>query len=357
MTSSEETVLLSAVALARLYSGLLHHAGMPEEDAAITADTMVDADLRGVHSHGATWLPTYVKALRRGWINARPNIRAVTEQDVVAVLDADNGMGQLASIAGMKLAIEKGKRHGVGMVSVRNSNHNGAMSYYVEMAVREDLVGFAATNGGAIMGPVGGISPRLGSNPFSYGFPAGEELPIIFDMACCMVAWSKFVLYKAKGEKIPLGWALDRDGEPTDDPQSAMEGLVLPVGGHKGYGLALGVDLLCGVLSGAAFNGDTVISWPKPNNLGHSFIAINPAHFMPLDEFKSRVDQEVRKMRDSARAKGVDHIRVPGERSQLTRAKRLKAGIPMIRAVIENLRELGREMGMTEEELVSPTQS
>ncbi len=351
MVSDEETVLLSATTLARLYSGVLHHAGMPAEDAALAADTMVDADLRGVHSHGATWIPIYVKALRAGWIKSQPNIRIVKEHGPVATVDGDNGMGQLASIAGMKLAIEKAKQHGIGMVSVRRSNHNGAMAYYVEMAVRNDLIGFTATNGGAIMGPVGGISPRLGSNPFSYGFPAGQQLPIIFDMACCVVAWSKFALYKAKGEKIPLGWALDREGQPTDDPQKAMEGLVLPVGGHKGYGLALGVDLLCGVLSGSAFNGDTIINWPKPNNLGHSFAAIDPGCFMPLDEFKSRVDEESHRMHDSVRAEGVEHIWVPGERSQLTRAERLRTGIPMLRSVIEKLWELGRQMGMNEKEL------
>jgi len=353
MASSEETVLLSAMTLARLYGGLLHQVGMPETDAALAADTTVDADLRGVHALGATWIPTYVKALRAGWINPHPNICVVTDHGPVATLDGDNGMGQLASIAGMKLAIKKAQQYGIGMVGVRNSNHNGAMSYYTEMAVREDMIGFAATNGGAIMGPEGGISPRLGSNPFSYGFPARDELPVIFDMACCIVAWSEFALYKARGEKIPLGWALDKDGQPTDDPQKAMEGLVLPVGGHKGYGLALGVDLLCGVLSGAAFNGDTVISWPSPNNLGHSFVAIDPACFMPLDEFKSRIDEEIRKMHDSARARGVARIWVPGERSQLTRAERLKTGIPMLRSVIENLRELGRKMGMSEEELAS----
>lgn len=351
MASGEETVVLSATALARLYGGLLHHAGVPESDAALAADTMVDADLRGVHSHGATWIPTYVKALRAGWINPRPSIRIVTRRGAGVTLDGDNGMGQLASIVGIKLAIEKARQYGVGMVEVRNSNHNGAMAYYTEMAARQDMIGFAATNGGAIMAAVGGVSPRLGSNPFSYAFPAGKELPVIFDMACCIVAWSKFALYKAKGEKIPLGWALDKEGVPTDDPEKAMEGLVLPVGEHKGYGLALGVDLLCGVLSGAAFNGDTIISWPQPNNLGHSLVAIDPSSFMPLGEFKARVDEEIRRMHDSVRASGVEHIWLPGERSQLTRAARLRAGIPMLRSVIEGLQRLGREMGMSEEEL------
>ena len=348
MTSREETVVLTASALARLYGGLLHHAGMPRQDADLVADTLVDADLRGVHSHGATWVPTYVKALRNGWINAHPEIRVTGERGAVASMDADNGMGQLASIAGMKLAIEKAREHGIGMVGVRNSNHNGTMAYYVEMAVRESMIGFAATNGGAIMGAMGGITPRLGSNPFCYGFPAGEKPAVIFDTACCVVAWSKFAVYKARGEQLPAGWALNKDGEPTDDPQEAMEGLVLPVGGHKGYGLALGVDLLCGVLTGAAFDGDTIISWPKPNNLGHSLVAIDPSGFMPVDELKARVDEEVRRMQASERAKGVERILVPGQRSQTTRCERLAAGIPMIRSVIDDLRALGRDMGMSE---------
>ncbi len=353
MGSNEETVVMSAANLARLYSDLLHYAGMPEDSAALVADTLVDADLRGVHSHGATWIPTYVKALRASWINPHPNIRFLANRGPVANIDGDNGMGQLASIAGMKLAIKKAKQHGIGMVGVRNSNHNGALAYYTAMAVQEDLIGFAATNGGAIMGPWGGVSPRLGSNPLSYGFPTGKELPLIFDMACSVVAWSKFALHMARGEKIPLGWALDKNGEPTDDPKAAMEGLVLPVGEHKGYGMALGVDLLCGVLTGAAFDGDTIIDWPEPNNLGHLFAAVDPANFMPLDEFKSRVDEEIRRMHSSARAKGVDRIWVPDEMYQLTKAERLRTGIPMLRSVIENLRELGREMGISEDEVAS----
>lgn len=345
--SGEETVMMSATDLASLYGGLLHHAGMPEKDAALVADTLVDADLRGVHSHGATWIPTYVKALRAGWINPHPNIRVVVDNGPIANIDGDNGMGQLASVKGMNVAIKKAKQSGIGLVGVRNSNHNGAIAYYTAMTAREDLIGFAAANAGATMGPWGGISPLLGSNPFSYSFPAGKEHPIVFDMACCKVAWSKFALFKARGERIPLGWALDKQGEPTDDPQEALDGLVLPVGEHKGYGLALMVDLMCGVLTGAAFDGDTVISWPKPNNLGHVFMAVDPSCFMPLAEFKSRVDEEIRRMHESARARGVDVILVPGERSHSTRSERLEIGIPMIRSVIEDLKELGREIGMT----------
>lgn len=348
MPETEDIIVIQADQLAWLYSGVLRCAGMNEKDAALVADTLVDADLRGVHSHGATWLPTYVRALRARWINPCPNIRLVSDLGPVANIDADGGMGQLASVRGMKLAIEKAKAYGVGVVGVRNSNHNGALAYYTEMVVREDLIGFAAANAGAIMPPTGGVSPRLGSNPLSFSFPAKEELPIIFDMACTVAAWSKFAVLQARGERIPLGWALDRQGKPTDDPREAMEGLVLPIGGYKGYGLALGVDLLCGVLTGASFDGDTMIRWPEPNNLGHLFMAISPASFMDLDEFKARVDEEIRRMHSADLAEGVPRVWVPGELELLTRSERLKMGIPMIHSVIQELLELARALGMEE---------
>jgi ureidoglycolate dehydrogenase (NAD+) len=277
-----------------------------------------------------------------------PIIKIIADRGPVAHLDADNGMGQLGSIKGMKLAISKAGQHGIGAVGVRNSNHNGTLAYYAEMASREGLIGFAATNGGAIMAPWGGAERRLGSNPLAYSFPGGEEPPVTFDMACSVVAWSKIAVQKAKGERIPVGWALDRDGKPTDDPQEAIEGLVLPVGEHKGFGLALGIDLLCGVLTGSASDGDTVIQWPKPNRLGHFFAAIDPTCFLPRDEFTARVDAEIRSMHSAALREGSERIWMPNELELNLKEQRLRTGIPMLRGVIDTLKALGHQMGMAE---------
>ena len=231
---------------------VLTRVGVPSDHAAMTANSLVEADQRGVHTHGLAYLPVYVQRLMAGGINPAPAIRLVSERPSTALIDGDNGLGQVVGVQAIQLAINKAREHGAGLVGVRNSNHFGAAAHYAMAAAREGMIGLAMSNIGPTMAPWGGITPCYGNNPISYAVPTGEAA-IVLDMATSVVSRGRISAAAARGETIPLGWACDREGRPTQDPNLALEGLLLPVGGYKGYGIALLIDILSGVLTGGAF--------------------------------------------------------------------------------------------------------
>jgi LDH2 family malate/lactate/ureidoglycolate dehydrogenase len=348
MEEGKNVVLTKVEPLSRYCIQLFEKVGVPTGDAKVLMDNLIEADLRGVDTHGVTRIAIYIERLQAGSVKAKPQMRVLRETPASAILDGDHGLGQVISARAMEMAIEKAKKGVFGLVGVRNSTHNGAMAFFSMMAVRQDLIGIGLTNTVPLMAVTGGNQAMIGNNPLSIAAPAGQEKPVIFDMACSVAARGKIILAAKKGEKIPLGWANDKDGLPTEDAKAALEGLILPVGGHKGYGLALMVDVLSGVLMGANFGPEVgpLYNNPGTQGIGHLLAAINIEAFIPLTEFKARMDQMIRDIKSSKKAKGVEEIFLPGEIEMGIEAKRRREGIPLSRAVYDELCGLGQKVGV-----------
>jgi len=346
--SAGENIVVEATALRRFCGEAFQRAGVPPEDAAIVADTLVEADLRGVHSHGVWWLTTYMRRLRRGGLNPRPAIRVLRETPALVLLDADRAMGQVAGVRAMYLAMGKARSSGVGVVTVRNSNHLGAAAYYALLAARKDQIGFAVSDAEPTMAPWGGTKAVVGNNPMAYAIPVDGDFNIVLDMAQSVVAWGKIFLAAQRGEKIPITWALNAEGAPTEDPHEAMAGLLLPVGGYKGYGLALVMEILSSVLVGAAFGSNMapMSDDSATQDIGHFFMALDIGHFMPLDAFRERMAQLLSEHRGVPRGAGVERIYLPGEMEHERRMQRLTGGIPLEPYVIKALTTLGQELDL-----------
>jgi LDH2 family malate/lactate/ureidoglycolate dehydrogenase len=318
------------------------------EHGGLVADALIQADLRGVESHGITRLPGYLRGFQSGGINPKPRVKVVKESGAVALVDGDNGLGLVVSRPSMSLAMDKASEYGIGAVTVRNSNHYGMAAYWSMMALERDMIGFTTTNASPTMAPWGGVALSLGNNPVSYAIPSGSELPIVLDIAMSVVAGGKIRMAALKNEPIPAGWAMNKHGQPTTDAQEAMGGLLMPVGAYKGYGLAVINDIFCGVLSGGQFGADI----PKGIGIGgtsamgycHFFMALDIAHFMPVTEFKSRVDKFISMMKSSRRAEGVTTIYLPGEMEFATHLQRTEEGIPYPEVTIDQLRALARDL-------------
>jgi LDH2 family malate/lactate/ureidoglycolate dehydrogenase len=313
-------------------AGIFRWKGMPDADANIAADTAVDADLRGVHSHGVLRVDPYLALIDKGEFVAKPNIRIVRDLGPRAVVDGDGGMGQVSGYRAMELAIQRTREHGIASVSLRNGRHIGAAAYYSMMASAQGMIGVTVTNAGINMVPTGGTTKLVGNNPLAIAVPTNREFPMVLDVATSVAAGGKLDVAISKGEKIPLGWALDPDGVPTDDPVIAREGSLLPVGGHKGYGLAVMLDVLAGVLSGGRFG-----SFLGADGSSQLFIAIEIEGLMPLSEFKSRMDELIDQLHSDEPAKVGGRIYVPGEIEWELSRDRLENGIPLPISVVEML--------------------
>ena len=345
---ANDYVNIPAGVLRTFSSEVYEKLGLPREDAETVADTLVEADLRGVYSHGVMRTSAYMKRIQTGAAIARPNIRVVHESATTATIDGGDGMGQPVSKRAMELCIAKAKKGGIASVGVCHSNHFGAAAYWSMMALDHDLIGFSTTNASPSMAPTGGKQIAVGNNPFSWAIPAGEELPVVLDMAVSVVARGKMRMAEKKGEKIPLNWALDVEGEPTDDPTKAIKGMLLPVGGYKGYGLSVVMDVLSGVITGGNY-GPLITpetDEPPPRNVGHFFMALDPAVFMPIDRFKVRVDELVRELKRSQLVKGCDRVLMPGEIEFNLRKERLEKGVPTPAAVIRELKGVAAQLGV-----------
>ncbi|MBE3581924.1 MAG: Ldh family oxidoreductase [Thermoanaerobacteraceae bacterium] len=330
-------------------TGILTRLGVGEEAARLLCDTLVQANLRGVDSHGVTRMGIYVERIRRGLVDPRGEPEIIRDTPAVALMDARNTLGQVASYWAMRLAIEKAKAVGTGMVGVRGSNHFGAAAYYTMCALKEDLIGIALSNAPATMAPWGARAPYMGTNPLSVAVPAKGRLPIVFDMATSIVARGKIILAAQKGESIPEGWAMDAEGRITTDAEKALEGAVLPFGGAKGSAIAILIDVFAGILTGAAFGphiGDLYRNLEGRQNLGHVFAAVDPGVFGDTDEFKNRIAQMIDEIKGLPPAYGVEEVLLPGEIEFRTAERRRREGIPLEPEVEEMLRGLGREFGV-----------
>jgi L-2-hydroxycarboxylate dehydrogenase (NAD+) len=322
--------------------------GISEPEASSIAELMVRADLQGSEGHGIFRLPQYIRRIRGGAVNVKPRITVAREAAGMALVDGDNGMGHLVMRYATEKAIEKARIAGVAWVGVRWSNHAGPASLYAAMPAARDMIGLYLAVGNANHLPAwGGLDMLLSTNPIAVALPAGEEPAIVLDMATTVAAYGKVKTKAQRGETMPEGWMMDREGRPLTDPRRANEGFLLPIGGYKGYGLALVFGLLAGTLNGAAMGRDVVdfnADDTTPTNTGHVIVAIDVAAFQPVADFKRNVDALVRDLRGSQRLPGVDRIRLPGEGSHAARADRMKNGIPLPAPLVAALNQVARDL-------------
>jgi L-2-hydroxycarboxylate dehydrogenase (NAD+) len=328
--------------------------GLPEQDAITVATLMAQADLQGSDGHGVTRLPQYARRIKAGGFNTRPDIHVVHERAGTALINGDNGMGHLVMKRAAEIAIEKARSTGIAWVSSQFSNHAGPASLYATMPLAHDMIGlyFAVGNANHLP-PWGGLDMLLSTNPIAAAIPAGHEKPIVLDMATTVAAYGKVKTKALRGETMPVGWMIDRQGQPLTDPKRADEGMLLPLGGmeagYKGYGLAMIIGLLAGTLGGAAM-GKEVIDFNHDDdsvtNTGQAIAAIDIAAFGDVGAFKSSVDTLVRDFRNSSRMPGVERIFVPGEHSHATRESRLRDGIPIPPALMRGLDQVAAELGI-----------
>jgi LDH2 family malate/lactate/ureidoglycolate dehydrogenase len=321
---------------------------MCDADAALLAETLVVADLRGVHSHGTLRVPDYVKKLLSEGVNPRGGPQIVSERAGALVVDGGNSIGQIGSAFAMRAAIAKAKKTAVAVAAVRGSNHCGAMAYYAMMALPEEMIGIATTNALPTMAPWGGVDKVLGINPVGIAIPAAEEPPIVFDAAFSASSHGKIRVYHQKGYPIPEGWAFDAAGRPTTDTGAALEGLLQPIGGYKGTGLAIIMGILSTFLAGASFGTElgNMADGPKPGADGHFFLALNVGAFVEPAIFKRRVDALVREIRTSRPAPGVDRVYAPGEMEAETERRYRKEGIPLNAETLRGLRAMAAQVGV-----------
>ena len=333
--------------------------GVPERDARITTDVLVLADLRGIESHGVARLPRYYNDLKNGWTKPTDESRIVKETKATALIDGERSLGQVVGHKGMELAIKKALDTAVGIVTVRNSHHYGIAGYYTLMALEHDLIGVSMTNAAPLVVPTFGRTAMLGTNPISLTAPTSNEKPFVLDMATSVVPRGKLEVYDRQSKNMPLGWAVDKTGRGTMNARSVLDALakrlgggILPLGGegeehsgHKGYGLALMVDVLSGVLSGASTGLAVDVNKEKPN-VGHFFMALDPAAFRPLEEFKRDMDRLSRELKDSPKAEGQARIYVHGEKSFAKMDKYRKEGIPLGAKVVDEMKKIGEELGI-----------
>jgi len=323
--------------------------GLADEAAAVVADNLLHADLRGHASHGVTRVPIYAERLARGVVNPRPEVRVSRTRPSVALVDGDNGMGAVIGEVAMKEAMALAAGAGAGIASIRASNHNGPASFFAMKAPERGFIGVSSTNSPVSMAVWGSRGRALGTNPLAVAVPAGRHGPIVVDMASSVVARGKIVEAAKRGEPIPPGWALDPEGRPTTDPVAAEAGVVLPFAGPKGSAMAVLVDVLCGVLSGAAFGrqvNNLYADFTNAQNNGQFMMAIDVAAFMPLEAFRGRVDDLVDMLKATPRAAGVEEILMPGEPEARNAARLARSGIPLPAVVVEDLRRAAADAGV-----------
>ncbi len=344
----EETIRIPAGTLLQACDALLQKVGVPPDEARIIADIVVEGDLRGVESHGLLRLPAYIHRVQAGLMTPKTDVKVVRERSASVLLDAQRGFGQVAGVRAMTQAMERARQHGIGMAAVRNANHFGIAAYYAMMALPHQMVGIVMANAAPSMAAWGGAAPVLGTNPICIAIPTGGDVDIVLDMASSVVARGKIRLAASKGERIPLGWALDAQGRPTDDPKAALDGTLVPIGGPKGYGLALVIDVLSGVLAGADFGTrlTSVHDLKQPSSVGFVMQAVDISAFAEWDDFRRDMQTLVGEILNSPRAPGVERIYLPGEIEWLKRQDRLQNGVPVPGSVLAEIRHLAQELGV-----------
>jgi L-2-hydroxycarboxylate dehydrogenase (NAD+) len=345
---SEQTLRAQASDLEGFIARAFQAVDVPASDAKVIAELMTRADVNGSEGHGVFRLPQYIRRIRGGAVNVRPNIRVEREAAAMALVNGDNGMGHLVMRRAAEIAIEKARTAGVAWVGAQWSNHAGPASLYASMPLEHDMIGLYMAVGSANhLPPWGGIDMLLSTNPLAVAVPAGEEPHIVLDMATTVAAYGKVKTKAQRGETMPVGWMIDRQGQPLTDPKRSSEGFLLPIGEYKGYGLALVIGLLSGTLNRAAMGRDVVdfnADDTTPTNTGHAIVAVSISAFGDVAEFKRSVDTLVRDLKGSRRLPGVDRIWLPGEQSHLKRAERAVQGIPVPPALLASLDALAGEL-------------
>jgi LDH2 family malate/lactate/ureidoglycolate dehydrogenase len=356
-----ETKVFPIEALREFCTRVLLHFGVPKNDAVQAAEVLACADLRGIDSHGVARLHTYFDMLSEGRINPKPEIKVVRSTLSTATVDGDNGLGLVVGPQANRIAMDMAEKAGSGWVGARNTNHFGIAGYYVLKALERDLIGWAMTNSTKLVAPLWGAERMLGTNPISIAFPGKEEPPIVIDMATSAAAYGKIEIARRRGEPIPEGWAIDNEGHATTDPDDMIAGgALLPLGsdrergGHKGYALAIMVDVLCGALSGAnwgPFTPPFALRQEIPERsvgkgIGHFFGAMRIDGFMDNDSFKRQIDDYIRVFRATKPAPGTNGPLIPGDPEREMEQVRREQGVPLILSVVEELRDISRITGI-----------
>ena len=330
-----------------LIKAFLLKLGAANEEAGATAEVLAEGDVRGLASHGILRLPYIIRALKRGTIIPKAEVKIVKETPTTALIDGGHGLGHYVAKRAMTLAIEKAKAHNISAVGVFNSNHFGIAGYYAELAMKEGLIGIVTTTTDALVHPWGGVEPLLGTNALAIGFPT--DPPVLLDMAMSVAARGKLVNAMKKGQKIPEGWAVDAEGRPTTDPAEGLKGALSPFGGAKGYALAFALELLAGPLVEAAV-GRGVVGTLEPVEgfctKGDFMIALNPAAFTSLEKFRDRAREFILDVKRSRRAPGVEEIMIPGEPELRAREKNLRDGVSIPDELWKELKSLAEEIGL-----------
>lgn len=344
-----ERLVVRAPDARELVTRVLTGEGLPSDHASIVAECLVRADLRGVDTHGIGRLPGYVDRLRRGLVNPRPALAARRVAAAAASLDGDDGFGFVVGSRAMGEAAAIASEAGVGIVSVRRSTHFGMAASYALMGIERGLVTLVVTNASPGLAPWGGRTALVGTSPLAFAAPAGTTVPFVLDMSPAVVARGKIRKAAQLGQPIPEGWALDATGRPTTDAAAALEGVLLPIGAHKGSGLSIMMDILAGVLSGAAYAGgvgDQYLDLDRPQDVGHLFLVMRPDLFISIDEYRERIDRLVERIHGCEPAAGFDEVLVPGEIEAREERRRTRDGIPFFPEQLKGVEELARGLGL-----------
>jgi LDH2 family malate/lactate/ureidoglycolate dehydrogenase len=327
---------------------VLERLEVPSDDARTVAECLVQADLRGVDSHGVVRLPVYARRIQAKVVKARPAIRVEPRFAAVALVDGDNGLGPVVGTRAMDEAIRLAENCGIGYVGVRGSNHFGTASFYVQRAIQRKFIGCAISNAPPNMAAFGGRERFLGTNPLAVGIPARRDRPLIFDASSSVVARGKIIVAAHRNQPIPQGWAIDPEGRPTTDAAAALAGAVLPFGGPKGSAISFIIDILSGVSTGAAFalHLNTLENLHAVQNLGHVFAAFRTDLFLPQEEFLTRMDEVLAMLKSSAPALGVARVLAPGELELDTEARNWQMGLPLAEEVVRQLIDIGNQVSV-----------
>jgi LDH2 family malate/lactate/ureidoglycolate dehydrogenase len=343
---------IAANAMRAFTADALRACGVPEADAAIAAGAMIEADVTGADAHGIFRLTNYVAQLRRGQVNPTPNVRVIERGPAVALIDGDNGIGHLVMTRAANLAVELARVSGIGWVGTRHSNHAGAAGIYAAIPLAHDMIGiYGAVSGANFMAPWGGAEPLLGTNPIAIAVPSAGAAPVVLDIATSVASNGLIRTLEMAGKPLPEGWVIDRkDGSAITDTKKISDGVYMPIGGYKGFGLSLMIGVLGGILNGAAFGREHSPFFARDegrkSNTGQFVIALDVGRFVPLDMFKAEVDRHMQTLRGSARLPGVEEIRIPGDGRAARKADREQNGVALPAALMKRLDELAATLSI-----------
>jgi LDH2 family malate/lactate/ureidoglycolate dehydrogenase len=343
-----KTSYVKAEDLTRVCKDILVCASVPCEDAQFVAETLVEADLRGINSHGVLRLGRYIRELDCGVTNPNPDIKLLNESPATGKIDGDGGLGPIVGKVAMETCIQKATEAGSATVTAFRSRHFGAAGYYARMAQEVDLIGISMTVASPRLAPTGGKIPLFGNNPIALSVPGNQHFPLVIDFASGKIAAGRLELAASKGEKIPDDVARDLTGNKTTDPKIALEGTIIPIAEHKGYALTLFIEILAGLLAGAPYFGidrSGVDSHMRERGIGHFFMAIDPCRFMPLPEFKAAITSMIETIKESPRMPGTEEILLPGEIEFRNRESALASGIPLADATIKKIKSWAQNCG------------